>query len=161
MTCPNLAALAHEVAHLGNGPQAELRRLDPRRADTWPAAFWKLFTRHIETAGPTSPDEDQQRSWAAVLAGMALLDQAQIHPGIALAENQYSELRFNRLLSADGPRRINEFRAAVRFLAAKRQSGIDWTQFALLLIHPPESPDGDRTRRHLAGAYYRTLAQKD
>jgi len=151
-----LAFLVGET--LGNGPRAELRRLDPFRAATWPAAFWRRFAEDIEPHLGAHIDEAAQRAWAAVLAGMALLPHAPVHPGAALAREGYSEMRCNRLLSARDERQIDEFLTAVRFLAAKRGKA-DWTQLAQLVLLHPDSPQGDGLRRRFAGAYYRTLAK--
>lgn len=158
-TAPNLGRLAALVNTLGNGPQAELRRLDPCRTATWPTAFYRLFTAEIE---PHLRDvgEDAQRAWAAILSGMATLPQGVQHPGTALALARYSELRLNRLLSARDGRLLDEFRAAVCFLAAKKTSA-DWPQFGQLALHDPDSPLGQRLRCTLATAYYRTLSAKD
>jgi len=155
----HLAFLVHTT--LGTGPRAELKRLDPQRAATWPAIFWRLYSEHIEPRlGSEATSEPVQRTWATVLGSLALLKTGDVHPGSALARVGYSELRLNRLLSARDERLLDEFRAAVRFLAAKK-SAVDWPQFALLILHDPDSHTGDGVRRHLAGAYYRTLAAKD
>jgi hypothetical protein len=122
-------------------------------------AFWRLWAEEIEPHLGSKIHESEQRAWAAVLAGMAMLEHAPLHPGAALARARYSELRCNRLLSARGDRQVSEFLAAVRFLAAKRIAA-DWTQLALLVLHDPDDPlRGDAPRRHLAGTYYRTLAK--
>lgn len=141
---------------LGNGPRAELRRLDPDRAATWPATFWKIWATMIEPFLGASP-EAHQRTWAAICCGMAILDHSTLHPGTALAQATYSELRLNRLLSARDDQQIHEFLSAVRFLHAKKIS-TDWNQLSQLIRHEPDSEPGDRCRRQLASAFYRTLA---
>ncbi len=141
---------------LCNGPRAELRRLDPDRAATWPATFWKMWATRIEPFLGASPEE-HQRTWAALCCGMAILDHSQMHPGTALAQASYSELRLNRLLSARDDHQIHEFLSAVRFLNAKKISA-DWNQLSQLIRHEPDSVAGDRCRRHIASAFYRTLA---
>lgn len=156
-TIPDLDALARQVQHLGTGPLARLRRLDPQRADTWPTDFWKLFSAHIEPLlGEEATTELVQRRWATILGAFAQVDPGGPHPGTALAQVGYSELRLNRLLSARDDRLLDEFRAAARFLAAKKMP-VDVGQLARLVLYDPDSSAGDGVRRHLAGAYFRTL----
>jgi hypothetical protein len=63
----NVAALAEAVQKCGTGDQASLRRMVPASP---PLVFYRLLLQHIPDAwsGP-----EQERAWAAVMQGMALL----------------------------------------------------------------------------------------
>jgi CRISPR type I-E-associated protein CasB/Cse2 len=152
-----IASLAHTIAESGAGLPAELRRLDPGAADRWQSpGFYRLFT------GLIAPDhgwgDDHQRRWAMVLSGMAHLSHRPgLKPGVLLAETQYAERRFARLLSADESHLGDELRAAVAFLKARDGRGVDWVNLSRLVLSRPEKDDYDRCRREFADDYFRNL----
>lgn len=152
-----IAGLAHTLEQSGPGLSAELRRLDPGAADRWRSpGFYRLFT------GVIAPEhgwgDDHQRRWAMVLSGMARLPHRQdLRPGMLLAQTQYAERRFARLLSADENHLGDELRAAVAFLKARDGRGVDWLPLATLALSDPGSDPGDRCRRSLAEDYFRNL----
>ena len=151
-----IGRLAGRIANLGTGPRAELRRLRADAADRWrSAAFYRIYADCIapEHAG----NDEHQRRWAMILAGLAHLDHhGGRNPGETMAENGFSERRLVRLLDADPDHLATDLRAAVAFLASKGASA-NWIDLADLVL----SCGGERhdaVRRRFAAAYYRTLS---
>lgn len=150
--------LTHGGGVLTSGDVAVLRRMDPRRVQ---APFLKLAGVVLDDQLPSSPlaREIEETRWAAVVVGLAHL--GGLHrPGVrlggALVDAHYSELRFSRLLRADGDRLLDELPALARFLSAK---GIptDWSGAAWLILSAGRAHE-ERTRRALARTYYGALA---
>jgi CRISPR system Cascade subunit CasB len=143
------------------GDIAALRRMDPQRP---PAAFFKIEGLALETVlpGDAAARQDQETRWAAVIAGLACL--GALHDtsrrlGVALAEAQYSESRFARLLRADATRLTDEIPALARFLAAKG-TRVDWTTAAELMLSAGR-PHEEDVRRHVARDYYGVVAREE
>jgi CRISPR system Cascade subunit CasB len=137
------------------GDVAALRRMNPRHP---PAAFFKIegILLDAQLPGNAVMREELETRWAAIIAGLAYLGSL-YRPGqrlgTVLAYAQFSELRFARLLRADGDRLVDELPAVARFLAAKA-APVDWVGAAHLIL----SADGENeeaVRRHIARDYYR------
>lgn len=145
--------LAHGGGALSSGDTAALRRMDPRRPE---AAFFKIEGLML----PDLSDESELR-WAAITVGLALL--GDLHRpasrfGSALAAAGYSDLRFTRLLRADGERLIDELPMVARFLTAKG-TPVDWADAATLIL----SAGGTREReirRRVARDYYAAIERE-
>lgn len=152
--------LEHGGGALTSGDVASLRRMDPRRPS---AAFFKLAGAVLDGALPTEPQArtEAETRWAAIIAGMACLGdlhRRRARLGSALVDAGYSELRFARLLRADGDRLVDDLPMLARFLTAKGVPA-DWTQAAWLILSADRSDD-ERARRNLAHDYYGALARK-
>lgn len=152
--------LAHGGGVLTTGDLAGLRRMDPRKIDA--PGFYKLVGAVLE---PSLPAASQRRElaetrWAAIVIGLAHLGRfhrPEQRLGSALADADFSELRFARLLRADADRLLDEVPGLGRFLAAKGVPA-DFTAAAHLLLSAGRS-DEEKARRHLARDYYGALAQ--
>ena len=141
------------------GDVAALRRMDPRRPS---AAFFKiegvLLNGHLP--GDEARRTDLETRWAAIVAGLAHLG-ALHRPGQrlghVLADVQYSDVRFARLVRADSERLVDELPMLARFLSTK-DAPVDWSGAAWLLLSAGRS-DEESIRRHLARDYYGTVAR--
>lgn len=153
-----IARLTEMIANgLGRGEVADLRRM--AADDATPAAFWKLFVSIIEPAGwapATGPRAAKREAeWATILNALAIAEgfhSPQRRLGQALAEEGFSEIRFARLLTAQGQRLADEVRLMARFLASKGASA-DLTDAAWLVLSD-ESEGGENLRRRIARDYY-------
>lgn len=163
-TASLVADIAHLLRHnpaISAGDVAALRRMDPRRPH---AAFFKIegliLDSHLD--GDADARQDQETRWAAIILGLAYLGplhDASQRLGLALAEAQYSELRFSRLLNADVEQLVDHLPTLARFLAAKR-TPVDWTAAARLLLTAGDLRREETTRRHIARDYYGVLARQ-
>jgi CRISPR system Cascade subunit CasB len=157
----SIAALLRSGGAMSTGDVAALRRMDPQHPA---AAFFKVEGIALDAHLPGTVDAraNLETRWAAIIAGLAhlgTLHQSGQRLGSVLADAQYSELRFARLLRADADRLADELPALARFLAAKG-TPVDWTGAAQLIL----SADGaneEPVRRHLARDYYGSLARKE
>lgn len=156
--------IAGWVAHGGGvitaGDSAALRRMDPRKPAS---AFFKIsgvvLADQLHSHGDAR--HEQETRWSAIIVGLAYM--ANLHRpeksfGRALVDAGFSELRFSRLLRADGDRLVDDLPMVARFLAAK-QVPADWAQAAWLILSAERS-DEEKMRRSLARDYYSTLAKK-
>lgn len=164
---PNVGSLVSAIAALleaggviSTGDVAALRRMDPQHPD---AAFFKIegIVLDYHLPGEAAARADLETRWSAVVAGLAHL--RSLHApgrrlGDVLADVQYSELRFARLVRADADRLVDELPALARFLAAK-SAPVDWTDAAHLILSAGR-PNEESVRRHLARDYYGSLARK-
>jgi len=147
---------------LGPGEVAALRRERPDTPQS--PAFWRALATYIEPRWgvPRDPTRRQRAEfrWAVVLSNVARLPAAGDHPAKALADADYSEIRFLRLLRASGPELARQVRAAVTFLAAKG-FGIDWVPMAALVLADPEDhPEwAEQVRRDFARRFFQTYPQ--
>ena len=151
--------IAHALGHGGlftDGDLAALRRMDPRVPDA--PAFWKvhaLFLNDIAHAGGDDADEFERR-WATLVVGLAHLrglHRRGAHLGRACANAGLSEIRFSRLLRAEGNALVSELSTLARFASAKGQA-LDWSDAARLVFLDGDS--GERVRRRIAREYYST-----
>ncbi|MEL6343392.1 MAG: type I-E CRISPR-associated protein Cse2/CasB [Myxococcota bacterium] len=134
---------------------AELRRLRPE--DPSSTTFWKivaLYLRpHMVKGGPLR--DKQERRWAAALNALALLHEFHT-PGAGLgqplAEANFSELRFTRLIQARGEQLYGEVRRAAGLIASKGHRA-DAAEFLMLLLYQ-EGPYMESIRRQIARDYF-------
>lgn len=154
-------ANAIHSGRLGSGQLAELRRIPPTGIP--PAAFWHVLARLVEPYhGAPRPElyrTQWEKRWATVMAGMALLGHdRERHPGKALAEAGFHELRLRRLLRATEDRLANELLSAIRFLSSKG-AAVDWRELARLVHYDPSrTPQwAEPVRRRLARNYFGEL----
>jgi len=161
---PSLASVVSRIAHalegtLSPGEVADLRRLRPGEPGS--PAFWKVATHFLEAQLPPSGEARDlaERRWAAIVQGLATLGhllQPSRSLGRALAEARFSELRFVRLLRAQGDGLFKAVEITAKFLAAKGRSA-DWTGMARLVLSEGR-PDEEKTRRQVAREYFRHLS---
>jgi CRISPR system Cascade subunit CasB len=140
---------------LGTGEVADLRRLRPE--DPASPAFWKVMAEYWDLP---FDDEDARRR-ASLLSGLArtkgLFDfHTSIGKALALAE--YSELRFVRLLRAEGKGLYKEIELMAEFLNSKGQKS-NWAQIAELLF-TKDDEKAESLRRRIARDYYGTKNKK-
>jgi hypothetical protein len=131
------------AAHL-----AQLRRLDPERADG--AAFWLLVNRFAEAA---LDDDRAERALAVTVHGMAVAHPfhfaERVSLGTAMAAAEISEARLLRTGREQLP---DEVRRLARLMGSKGDAGrFDWHDVFLLALYP----DADGPRRRIAKDYYR------
>lgn len=146
---------------MSSGDVAALRRMDPRRPA---AAFFKIegLVLDEELPGDESARADAETRWATIVIGLAhlgTLHQPTQRLGFALADAQYSEIRFARLIRADADRLADELPTLARFLAAKGVQ-VDWTAAAHLILSAGRV-DEESARRHLARDYYGALSRQE
>lgn len=163
----NLTSLVSRISGLlvsgamPSGDVASLRRMDPRRPA---AAFFKIegLVLDEELPGDELARTDAETRWATIVIGLAhlgALHQAAQRLGFALADAQYSEIRFARLLRADADRLEDELPTLARFLTAKGVR-VDWTAAAHLILSA-DRVDEEPVRRHLARDYYGALSRQE
>ncbi len=140
---------------LGSGEIADLRRLRPE--DPACPAFWKVMAEYWDM--PYSDDNAQSR--ACLLSGLARtqgLFDFHIGLGKALAIQKYSEIRFVRLLRAQGKSLFKEIELMAEYLSSKGQSA-NWTQVAELLFTEVDEK-AESLRRRIARDYYSNIDTK-
>jgi CRISPR system Cascade subunit CasB len=135
--------------------------MDPRRP---PAAFFKVEGLFLDALlpGDAHQREDLETRWAAIVAGLARL--GDLHQpgrrlGTVLADAQYSELRFARLVRADTDRLVDELPALARFLEVKG-TAVDWSGAGTLMLSA-DGPAEEGIRRHVARDYYAAVARRN
>lgn len=143
-------------SRLDPGERAALRRTrDPARE----AAFWRVLLAR----GLDRRSDDEQLAWAEVMRALSFLHdlhdpavplgRALGRPNPAHEGGGFTQLRFERLLSAQGARLHDEVRAAVRFLASK-EARANVADLAALLLLDPDSELGKDNRRRIARDYF-------
>ena len=157
----SIAVLLRAGGVITAGDVAALRRMDPRHPE---AAFFKVEGLVLDAHLPGAADAraELETRWAAIVAGLAhlrTLHESGMRLGGVLADAQYSELRFARLVRADADRLADELPTLARFLAAKG-TPVDWTGAAQLILSAG-GPNDEPVRRHLARDYYGSLARKE
>lgn len=147
-------AAAIKRKELSAGDLAEMRRLRPE--DPSARVFQRLMTGCVAPNWPLAPDgesrDQDERCWGIVMAGMAEMahDPSQ-RLGRVLAETGFSELRFVRLLRAQGNALGDIVRGMARFVAAKGRAA-DWGAAAALVVCG--GAEAEAVRRKLARDYY-------
>lgn len=166
MTIPSVVArIAHAFEkRLSPGERAELRRMSPE--DPGCPVFWRIMAQDLEPAGLLPGGEsarlESERRWAAVLSGMAVMQdllQTGRRPGHALAEAGFSEQRLVRLLRARRETLEDALQGVARFLASKGEA-VDWGPLAQLILQQDEER-GESIRRAIARDYYGSLPKND
>ena len=150
--------IALEIARLGPGPAAALRRGPLNGAGA--AAFWKLLARH----GPVGAALDEA-GWASLIQAIAVLtpkgrdaEKRSAHDrslsmGQALFAARFSELRLGRLLAAAPELRRNLAVRVCRRLAAGESNRFDLVTLGHFILSC-----GEVTDRRIARDYYRAYA---
>lgn len=112
------------------GERAALRRMAPGYPP--PLSFYRFAFSHLPAGWERNADD-----WTALVAGLALMSpnafNTSIGLGRALAEAGYSELRLERLLSAENVVRRTLFLRAVRFLSVHAKP-FNWGEGARFLL---------------------------
>lgn len=139
------------------GDRAALRRLQFETPDA--PAFWRIVVTELDAVLPDAPPyrEEQERRWAAILGGLAVIAGANLHQakrrlGEAAAEAGLHETRLLKLLRARGDALLSLIRPLAQQLAAKG-AHVDWADVAQLVLSDGRS-DEDRVRRDLARSYF-------
>ncbi|HEX7119850.1 MAG TPA: type I-E CRISPR-associated protein Cse2/CasB [Longimicrobiales bacterium] len=148
-------ARALEEGAIAPGEAAELRRLKPENPAA--PAFWRVLAHYVAPQFGRPLTEDEERRWAVILNAMAYL--VRLHApgerlGIALSQAGFSELRFTRLLRAEGDRLEDTVRNTARFLASKGRSA-NLVDLARLVLSDGRK-DAERVRRNIARDYFLT-----
>src|SRR3546814_15539424 len=104
--------------NIGSGSLAELRRMKPSTG-RMPPAFWRiLLTREI--GDRWIANQARERSWALLTKAMARIGatppRTGVRPAAALANTNYSETRYVRLIRASGEWLENHIRVASDWL---------------------------------------------
>lgn len=160
-----LENLASSIAHIAGvishsefptGDRAALKRMIPGQSP--PLEFYRFALRHLPRNW-----EAHLADWMALVAGMALMAPHVHRPnrslGQALAEENYSEARLERLLSADEDIRRVLFLRAVRFLASKG-APFNWVDAAQFLL-TREEDKREVLHRRIAWDFYRTVESSE
>lgn len=150
--------IAGDIAsRLGPGEVAALRRMRPLDVDAAP--FWRIVASRLEPLnllpGEAAARTEAERRWAVILSAMARL--AGLHvPGArlgrVLAELDFSELRFLRLIRSHDVGLADIVRVTAHTLAS-RAKDVDCADLAQLVLSDGRG-DEDRVRRNLARDYY-------
>ena len=161
-----IASLSRQLnaERIGTGALAELRRMT---GNDLPPAFWKRYLQDVpmqlrEPRGHVDARVD--RAWAGLVRAMVEMapnPHSFDRPfGAALAETDYSEDRFVRLLRADGDDLARELRVAGAWLS---RSGVkaDWERPAHLLFRGLGLNVKHQIASHrMARDYFRVAAQR-
>ncbi len=164
---------ANEIssARFGRGDLAALRRMNPDAPDA--AVFYRLLAQQ-DLLG----SEIVERKWALILHGIALMtrttgddmESRSAHKGKASVGSIlylggdterptafYSEIRFNRLLTARGDMLFTLLARLFRMLASQDGCAFNWREMAQFILNAGYNEDAaERSRRQLARAYYQT-----
>ena len=141
--------------NLGNGEVADLRRMRPN--DPACPAFWKIMAEYWDMHF----NDEEAMLRACLLSGLARtknLHSFHISLGNALAIAEYSDLRFVRLLRAEGKTLFKEIELMADFLNSKTQPA-NWTEVAELLF-TRELEKTESLKRRIARNYYATKHAK-
>ncbi len=155
------ARMQKKGAGLSTGDMAELRRISPDRPFT-PALWRMLLWLEVGDAPGWIGQSTWERRWATLLMGMAFctgLHDYSASLGRALAEAGWSELRFVRLMRAEGDALEAEVRRIAQYLAGKSQRA-NWTDVARLLFYQ-SGETAQNIRLSIARRYYRALYAKE
>lgn len=155
------AIISRIATHLADegaiGARAALRRLQFEAPDA--PAFWRIVVTDLDGAIPQNSPwrEQQERRWAAILTGLAVVVGANLHQpkrrlGDALADAQLHETRLLKLLRARGDALLSLVRPLAHQLESKGIS-VDWADVAQLILSEGRG-DEDRVRRDLARVYF-------
>ncbi len=153
------------IHKLDKGDVAELRRIQVGELPSCPA-FWKLITSPVFSLVLTEYEPallEQEKQWAVVMASMALsagLHDVKSRLGESLAKAEYSEMRLERLLRAQGEDLQKHILLTARFLNAKAQH-FNCIEMAGLIFYEPNKELSDKLRHSIArGYYFNRFAQK-
>lgn len=141
---------AFASGEVGAGDAASLKRTEIHQCPS--VAFLRIAYRYLPEQW-----ESQTVQWMAITAGIAWMS-PQSHlggkpVGLVLAEQGYSEIRLERLLSADQAVLPMLLMRASHFLAARR-TPVDWIEFARLLLVEDQGAR-EQIRLAIARDFYR------
>lgn len=153
-------------ADFGRGDLAGLRRMDPDSAR--PAIFWKLLAEE----NLLEYNRIVENKWALILHGIALMTPTNTGEGAtrtahdgampvgrALNDGGYSEMRFNRLLTAREDMLRTLLARMFRMLAAEDMS-FNWREMAQFILYEGYDEEAaEQSRRRIARDYYRAGRQ--
>jgi len=154
---PRLAAIIHGE-RFPNGERARLKRMGV--SGPTPLSYHRFVLRHVPERWQ---GEQQALAWRTLITGLAQQHQKPHNPSVplgrALADCDYSELRLESLLAAEGRVLATLLLRAAARLAAKRVR-CNWKDIAWLLF-----ARGDETRervnRRIARDFYRISSTSD
>lgn len=163
------SVLAHVASRLrperiGAGSLAEIRRMAPGE---FPPAFWRFYFAEIPGAWREPrgvPDERIDRAWSVLLRSMAemaprILD-FEVPFGAALANTDYSEARFVRLIRADAEELPRALWEAAHWLAQKGRSA-NWKPVAEAVLGGLPLPvSSKKARLRMMRDYFRAQAAR-
>ena len=153
-------------ADFSRGDLAALRRMDPDNPD--PSVFWKLLADN----GLLEYGRDVENKWALILHGIAIMTRSNAGDGNALTAHDgsmavgralsnigYSEMRFNRLLSARDEMLRTLLARMFRMLAAEDMR-FNWREMAQFILNDGYNETAaELSRRRIARDYYRAERQ--
>jgi len=149
--------LAPESGVLSSGERAELRRISTSQPFT--PVLWRVLLDLDRSDAPRWISQSEwERRWATLLMCMAHcpgLHDYGIPFGRGLAEAGWSELRFTRLLRAEGDGLETRLRRVAQYLSSNMQP-VDWTDVARLLFYQ-SGQTSEEIRLGIAREYYRAL----
>ena len=142
--------------HSGRGELAELRRMNPSEPNA--AMFWRLMAMCGRLSCP-----DTESKWALILHGIALMTpnahsatpvgRALFNGGDTQRKQAfYSDLRFNRLLTARGTMLRSLLSEMFRMMSSARQS-FDWYEMASFILNENDE-EQEKARTQIARDYY-------
>lgn len=155
-------------ADFGRGDLAGLRRMD--LDGSRPAVFWKLLAEE-NLLGYSDPVENK---WALILHGIALMTPTNTGDGLgrtahdhatpvgrALHTIGYSEMRFNRLLTAREDMLRTLLARMFRMLAAEDMY-FNWREMAQFILYEGHDEEAaEQSRRRIARDYFRAGRQSE
>ena len=153
-------------ADFSRGDLAGLRRMDPDSAR--PGIFWKLLAED----NLLEHGQIVENKWALILHGIALMTptntgegaartahEGAIPVGRALYSGGYSEMRFNRLLTAREDMLRTLLARMFRMMAAK-DIFFNWREMAQFILNDGYDEEAaEQSRRRIARDYYRAERQ--
>ena len=149
--------IAARLEGLSTGEQAELRRISPD--EPYSPTLWRVLLECVPEYWTERTDDDEQarieRRWATLLMAMAMNVGGHTYShtlGEALAEHGWSEVRFVRLMRADGDTLVKQVRRLAQWMASK-ELNCDWTDVARLLLNQA-GEWAEKHRRDIARDYY-------
>ena len=147
-----LAAIIHGEG-FPNGERARLKRMGI--SGPTPLSYYRFLLRHVPERWQA---EDQAQQWRVLLTALAQQHQNPHNPsvpfGSALAGCDYSELRLESLLAAEGRVLATLTLRATTRLAARR-ARCNWKDIAWLLF-ARDNEARERANQRIARAFYRT-----
>lgn len=148
--------MQEDYGGLSTGEMAELRRISPEKPYT--PALWRVLISFGLDETFYGQQAEHERKWATLLMAMAHgpdLHDYNVSLGRALAEAEWSELRFAQLMRSTGKTLDVHLRRVAQFLSAKDQK-INWVEVQKLLFFQ-EGKMADEIRLSISRDYYRAM----
>lgn len=156
-----IATMLKKDGTLSTGEKADLRRISPDQPFT-PALWRVLLMMDLDESPAWIRREQRERRWATLLMGMAHcagLHEYNVSLGKALAEAEWTELRFVQLMRAKDETLETHLRRISQFLSSKNQEA-NWTDVARLLFFQ-SGESGEKVRLSISRDYYSTLYKNE